>query len=106
MVQKLMPGPASHLFLSSFSKATRRAVVAKAEEVGEQVRKNFSLCVEKHWPFPGEEGGDATGGEDQLAFAAGGKFKYFAEGGKIFKYFAAGEKFIFLRMVGNLSNIL
>ena len=33
-----MPGPASHLFLTSFSKATRRSIVAKAEEVGEQVR--------------------------------------------------------------------
>ena len=38
-MQKLMPGPASHLFLSSFSKTTRKAIVAKAEEVGEQVRR-------------------------------------------------------------------
>ena len=39
LVQKLMPGPASHLFLSSISKTTRKAIVAKAEEVGEQVRR-------------------------------------------------------------------
>ena len=39
LVQKLLPAPTSHLFLNSFSKATRRAIVAKAEEVGEEVRR-------------------------------------------------------------------
>ena len=30
---KTNPGPASHLFLSSFSKTNREAIIAKAEEV-------------------------------------------------------------------------
>ena len=87
MVQKLMPGPASHLFLTSFSKATRRSIVAKAEEVGEQVRGKAMFLYEtmvlqkflrivfekvKARPPPGEEGGDAASGEDKLAFTAGG----------------------------------
>ena len=78
MVQKLMPGPASHLFLTSFSKATRRSIVAKAEEVGEQVRGKAMFtflydtkCKTSATP-PGEEGGDAPGGADKLAFTAGG----------------------------------
>jgi len=47
LVQKLLPAPTSHLFLNSFSKATRRDIVAKAEEVGEEVRREAMRQVER-----------------------------------------------------------
>lgn len=72
LVQKLLPAPASHLFLSSFSKANRRSIVAKAEEVGREFFFSKYRGRIIKGGRRGEEGGNETGGENQLAFTTGG----------------------------------